>query len=126
MGGTAMVSVVWKRLRGVLSVLFFFLVITSSAFSQEKKSNDRASSNEGSVSGDSSLNQSSSNIPADTVSPMPYDIGSDGRSFLRDILKDQKAIFTSPAHIKKKDLRYLVPIGIAMAAFLATDHRSTV
>jgi len=57
---------------------------------------------------------------------MPYDIGSDGRSFLRDILKDQKAIFTSPAHIKKKDLRYLVPIGIAMAEldgrFVVTNH----
>jgi hypothetical protein len=118
-----MVSVEWKIVRVVLSLLVFYLVISSPAFSQEKKSDDKASSNENTVSVDSSLSQSSSNILVATAIPAPYDIGSDGKSFLKDILKDQQAIFTSPAHIKKKDLWYVVPIGIAMASLLATDRQ---
>jgi len=121
-----MVTVLWTRFRIILSVLVLVFVITPSTFSQDKKTNDPAIDNDRTISADSSPDQSSSNIVARGVVATPYDMRSDGRSFLKDILKDQQAIFTSPAHIRKKDIRYLAPVGIALAALLATDHQNTV
>src|SRR5882724_8298318 len=126
MGDTAMAIVTWKRLRSAIQVLMVIFVVTTSGFSQEKNTNDRAAGNERSIRIGVSPDLFNSDISANTLSPINFDIKSDGRSFLLDILKDQKAIFTSPAHLRKKDLRYLVPIGIAMAGLLATDHQTTV
>jgi membrane-associated phospholipid phosphatase len=36
--------------------------------------------------------------------------------------KDQKGIFTSPFHIKKKDLKWLAPLAAATGAAFAFDH----
>ncbi len=41
----------------------------------------------------------------------------------KDILKEQEAIWTSPAHIRDRDLAYLVPLGLATGVALATDHQ---
>lgn len=38
------------------------------------------------------------------------------------ILKDQAAIWTSPVHIRTKELIWLVPLGAAVGAGIATDH----
>jgi membrane-associated phospholipid phosphatase len=46
------------------------------------------------------------------------------RQFLRDILQDQKAIFTSPFALRGADARWLVPLGASTAALIATDHRT--
>ncbi|HEV7375426.1 MAG TPA: phosphatase PAP2 family protein [Pyrinomonadaceae bacterium] len=46
------------------------------------------------------------------------------RRFLTNILRDQRAIWTSPFNIERGDAKWLVPFGLSTAALLATDHRS--
>ena len=46
------------------------------------------------------------------------------RRFLTNILRDQRAIWTSPFHIERGDAKWLLPFGLSTAALLATDHRS--
>jgi hypothetical protein len=53
------------------------------------------------------------NAPQPTVSVM---------GLPRAILHDQRAIITSPAHLKRSDLRWLVPLAAATSVSLATDH----
>jgi hypothetical protein len=38
------------------------------------------------------------------------------------ILHDQKAIWTSPAHIRTGDLKWLAPLAVATGVAIATDH----
>jgi membrane-associated phospholipid phosphatase len=45
--------------------------------------------------------------------------------FFKDILRDQRAIFTAPLHISGSDARVLAPLGLATAALIATDQRTT-
>ncbi len=40
-----------------------------------------------------------------------------------NILNDQKAIWTSPARIRDRDLAYLVPLGLATAVAITADHQ---
>ncbi len=40
-----------------------------------------------------------------------------------NILKDQAAIWTSPARIRSHDLAYLVPLGLATTVVATTDHQ---
>jgi membrane-associated phospholipid phosphatase len=42
----------------------------------------------------------------------------------RNFLRDQEAIWTSPVHIKTHDLKWLLPLGLATGAAIATDHQS--
>ena len=44
-----------------------------------------------------------------------------GKHVLRDFAGDQKAIWTSPFHVKLVDAEWLVPLGGAAAAMFATD-----
>jgi membrane-associated phospholipid phosphatase len=46
------------------------------------------------------------------------------KQFFKNILRDQKAIWTSPFHIHKKDAKWLIPAGIGIAALIATDHET--
>ena len=46
------------------------------------------------------------------------------KQFFKNILGDQKAIWTSPFHLHGHDARWLTPLGLGTAAFIATD-RST-
>ncbi len=41
-----------------------------------------------------------------------------------DILKDQKAVWTSPARLRTRDLAWLAPLAAATAAAIATDSRT--
>lgn len=41
-----------------------------------------------------------------------------------NILKDQKAIWTSPAHVRERDLAYLIPLGLVTTVAIATDHKA--
>ena len=40
------------------------------------------------------------------------------------ILKDQGAIWSSPVRIRDKNLRYLVPLGLAVTVAITTDHEA--
>ena len=44
------------------------------------------------------------------------------QDFFRNILKDQKAIWTSPLHLKKEDAKWIIPSAIGFGALLATDR----
>ena|SRR3989442_1506119 len=46
------------------------------------------------------------------------------RKFLKNILQDQRAIWTSPLHLKKDDAKWLVPLGLSTTALIATDRRT--
>jgi membrane-associated phospholipid phosphatase len=47
------------------------------------------------------------------------------RLALRDIWQDQKAIWTSPLHLKKADLPWIIPVLAVTGVLLATDSRTT-
>ena len=43
------------------------------------------------------------------------------RRLPHDLFQDQKAIWTSPAHIKKHDLKWLLPFVVGTAGLIVTD-----
>jgi membrane-associated phospholipid phosphatase len=45
------------------------------------------------------------------------------KAFLKDLLEDEEAIWSSPLKIKGRDARWLIPFGVAAAALIATDAR---
>src|SRR6185503_16641841 len=44
------------------------------------------------------------------------------REFFKNILRDQKAIWTSPFHLARKDAKWMIPAGIGMGALITTDR----
>jgi hypothetical protein len=72
---------------------------------------------------------SSSSLPdtpqAQAANPIGADLRSDVtlRGVPKDILKEQEAIWTSPAHLHDRDLGYLVPLGLVTGLALTTDHQ---
>ncbi|MGI9034613.1 MAG: phosphatase PAP2 family protein [Pyrinomonadaceae bacterium] len=58
--------------------------------------------------------------PSPAASPTP----SLEKHFLSNILKDQYAIWTSPFHLRSNDARWLIPLGAASVALVATDKRT--
>jgi membrane-associated phospholipid phosphatase len=60
--------------------------------------------------------------PAPTPTPSTKSAPSLERQFLRNILRDQRAIWTSPLHLQADDAKWLVPLGLSTAALIATDH----
>jgi len=43
---------------------------------------------------------------------------------LKNILRDQRAIWTSPFRLEEEDAKWLVPLGLSAAALIATDRRT--
>jgi membrane-associated phospholipid phosphatase len=58
--------------------------------------------------------------PRATPSPTP----SRERRFFADILRDQRAIWTSPFHLGRGDARWLAPLGVSTLALAATDQKT--
>lgn len=46
------------------------------------------------------------------------------REFFKNILRDQRAIWTSPFRWRGRDARWLAPLGVSTAALIATDRRT--
>lgn len=44
------------------------------------------------------------------------------REFFKNILRDQKAIWTAPFHLERSDAKWLVPSGIGLMALITTDR----
>lgn len=61
-----------------------------------------------------------SSPPAAQPSPTP----SLERQFLKNILRDQRAIWTSPLRLHRGDARWLAPLGLSTAALISTDRRT--
>jgi membrane-associated phospholipid phosphatase len=47
------------------------------------------------------------------------------KKFFVNILKDQRAIWTSPFHLQGNDAKWLAPLGLSTIALLATDRRTS-
>jgi len=64
--------------------------------------------------------------PSASPSPTPSTSSSPTleSKFFKNILRDQKAIWTSPFHLHGSDARWLAPLGLGTAALIATDRRT--
>ncbi len=62
--------------------------------------------------------------PVVSATPTPAATPSLERRFLKNVLKDQYSIWTSPIHLRRGDARWLAPLGGATIAFFATDKRT--
>jgi membrane-associated phospholipid phosphatase len=47
------------------------------------------------------------------------------KKFFVNILRDQRAIWTSPFHLHDADARWLAPLGLSTVALIATDRRTS-
>jgi membrane-associated phospholipid phosphatase len=56
--------------------------------------------------------------PSPVASPAP----TLEHEFFKNVLRDQKAIWTSPFHLHSKDARWIVPLGLGTAALMTTDR----
>ncbi|HST50794.1 MAG TPA: phosphatase PAP2 family protein [Pyrinomonadaceae bacterium] len=65
-------------------------------------------------------------LPSPSPSPTPQSkpARSLERNFVKNILDDQRAIWTSPLRADGGDAKWLVPLGGATALLLATDHHT--
>ena len=74
------------------------------------------------------VSQTLSPSPTPSASPAASPPASASRSlekdFFKNILRDQKAIWTSPAHVHGNDAPWLVTLGVLTGGFIATDRRS--
>ena len=57
-----------------------------------------------------------------TPSPSPSSSPSLEKQFFKNILRDQKAIWTSPAHVRGDDVPWLLMLGVTTGGFIATDR----
>lgn len=69
-------------------------------------------------------------VRGQTTSPTPLPTPSASATptleheFFKNILRDQKAIWTSPAHVHGADAKWLIPLGVGTAALIATDRET--
>jgi len=56
--------------------------------------------------------------PAPSPSPTP----SLEHEFFKNILRDQKAIWTAPLHLERSDAKWMIPSGIGFMALVTTDR----
>jgi len=63
---------------------------------------------------------------AQTASPTPTPTPSPSleKDFFKNILRDQKAIWTAPLHVHSRDARFLMPLAVGTAALIATDQQT--
>lgn len=62
--------------------------------------------------------------PPDSPQPQPSPSPSLEKKFLANILKDQRAIWTAPFNVHRGDGKWLMPLGVATALFVATDRHT--
>ena len=68
--------------------------------------------------------QAQTPLASPSPTPQPSATPTLERQFFKNVLHDQKAIWTSPFHLQARDARWLAPLGLGTAALIATD-RST-
>jgi PAP2 superfamily protein len=54
--------------------------------------------------------------------PTPSATPSLEREFFKNILRDQKAIWTAPLHLERSDTKWMIPSGIGLMALITTDR----
>ena len=63
--------------------------------------------------------------PSHTSSSRPKQKPSPEKKFLVNILHDQRAIWTSPFHMRESDSKWLAPLGLSTIALIATDRQTS-
>jgi hypothetical protein len=67
-----------------------------------------------------------SSTPASQVSPMPQASPTPSleRRFFKNLLRDQRVIWTSPLRVRQEDAKWVAPLGATTLALIATDRRT--
>lgn len=60
--------------------------------------------------------------PEPTPTPPASRVPSLERDFFKNILRDQKAIWTAPLHVERSDAKWILPSGIGLMALFTTDR----
>lgn len=60
--------------------------------------------------------------PSPSPSPQTSATPTLEKQFVKNILQDQKAIWALPFHLRGRDARWLVPLGLGTAGLIATDQ----
>jgi membrane-associated phospholipid phosphatase len=72
---------------------------------------------------------SSNNSPASTLTPTPTPTATRTRNpekdFFVNILRDQRAIWTSPFHLNRGDAKWAIPLTLSFAGLLASDRHTS-
>jgi membrane-associated phospholipid phosphatase len=64
--------------------------------------------------------------PAATAArPQPTPRPTTEKNFFNNILRDQKGIWTAPFHLHQSDAKWIAPLGLSMAALIATDRHTS-
>jgi hypothetical protein len=63
--------------------------------------------------------------PDSTSQPQATPTPSLEKKFLANIFRDQRAIWTAPFNIHRSDAKWLAPLGVATAVFVATDRHTS-
>jgi hypothetical protein len=61
-------------------------------------------------------------VSAQTTTPSPTPTPSLEKEFFKNILGDQKAIWTSPLHLQRADAKWMVPAGVGLMGLITTDR----
>jgi len=62
--------------------------------------------------------------PEPSPEPTPVPSHKAPKQFLLDVLSDQKAIWTTPFHLKGGDAKWIAPLGVSTAILLSTDRNT--
>src|SRR5215813_491655 len=61
-------------------------------------------------------------LSSPSPSPTPSRSPSLESQFFKNVLSDQKAIWTAPFHLQREDTKWLVPLGLGSMALITTDR----
>src|SRR2546423_946139 len=62
---------------------------------------------------------------APAARPQPTPRITTEKNFFSNLLKDQKGIWTAPFHWGQNDAKWIAPLGLSMAALIATDRHTS-
>ncbi len=65
------------------------------------------------------------NPPITSPAALPPAAPSLEKRFFKNILRDQKKIWTAPFRLRSEDAKWLIPLGAATTALIATDRRTS-
>ncbi|MEO7970672.1 MAG: phosphatase PAP2 family protein [bacterium] len=57
--------------------------------------------------------------------PQPTPRPTREKNFFANVLKDQKGIWTAPFHLQQSDAKWVAPLGLSLAALIATDRKTS-
>lgn len=61
-------------------------------------------------------------LHAQTPAPTPTPTPSLEREFFKNVLRDQKAIWTAPLHLERSDMKWVIPSSVGLMALFTTDR----